>query len=207
MTLAIALNDLQVSAAQCDSLIANSHKTDPAGTFIHTQIDKEQIVSAAFLNLFIAWETFLEDALTQLMIGNPTISGSLPIRYVSPPNLDAAKGMLIGINKYFDFANHEYMKKVASLYFENAYPFEPHLSSICHDLADMRTMRNAAAHLTSTTQDKLNVLAQRIFTTPRPGISLYTFLVSPHPQSSIQDTVYKVYRDKLVCAAGLIASG
>ena len=58
MTLDIALTGLQNSAAQCDSLIANSHKTDPVGTSIHTQIDKEQIVSAAFLNLFIAWETF-----------------------------------------------------------------------------------------------------------------------------------------------------
>lgn len=207
MTLAIALTELQNSATQCDSLIANSHKADPTGTFIHTQIDKEQITSAAFLNLFIAWETFLEDVLAKLMTGNPTISGRFPTRYVSPPNLDAAKNLLIGVNKYFDFANHEYMKKIAGLYFENAYPFEPHLSSISQDLADMKTMRNAAAHLTSTTQDKLNVLAQRIFLTPRPGISLYTLLVTPHPQSGGQETVYRIYRDRLLCAAELIANG
>jgi hypothetical protein len=207
MTLDIALTELHNSAAQCDSLIANSHKTDPVGTSIHTQIDKEQITSAAFLNLFIAWETFLEDALTKLMTGNPTLSGRYPTRYVSPPNLDAAKDLLKGVSQYFDFANHEYMKTIAGLYFENSYPFEPHLSSISQDLADMRIMRNAAAHLTSTTRRKLNVLAQRIFLTPQPGISLYTLLVTPHPQSSSQETVYRIYREKLICAAELIANG
>lgn len=207
MTLAVALANFQSSALQCDSLIANGHKTDSAGTYIHTQADKEQITAAAFLNLFIAWETFLEDALTKLMIGNPTIGGSLPTRYVSPPTIEAAQKLLIGINRYFDFANHENVKQVSNMYFLNGYPLEPHLSSISQDLADLKTMRNASAHLSSTTQAKLNGLALRIFTTPQPGISLYNLLVATDPRSTSGQTVYGTYKDRLVTAATLIAQG
>lgn len=207
MTLAVALADFQNSAAQCDSLIANGHKTDSAGAYVHTQIDKEQITAAAFLNLFIAWETFLEDVMTKLMTGNPTIGGSLPTRYVSPPTIEAAQRLLIGINRYFDFANHEYVKKVSSMYFLNGYPLEPHLSSITQDLADLKTMRNASAHLTSTTQAELNKLALRIFTTPRPGMSLYDLLVASDPRSASGQTIYGTYKDRLITAAILIANG
>jgi hypothetical protein len=207
MTLAVALAAFGNSAAQCTSLIANGHKTDSSGANIHTQIDREQITAAAFLNLFIAWETFLEDVLTKLMIGNPTIGGLKPIRYVTPHTIEDAKRLLIGINTYFDFANHEYVKKVAYMYFLNGYPLEPHLSSIAQDLADLKTMRNASAHVTSTTHANLNKLALRIFSTPRPGMSLYNLLVSPDPRSTSGQTIYGSYNDKLLTAAGLIAKG
>jgi hypothetical protein len=207
MTLAVALANFQNSAAQCDSLIANAHKTDSAGAYIHTDIDKELITAAAFLNLFIAWESFLEDVLTKLMTGNPTIGGILPTRYVSPPSIEAAQKLLIGINRYFDFANHDYVKQVSNMYFLNGYPLEPHLSSISQDLADLKTMRNASAHLTSTTQAKLNGLALRIFTTPHPGISLYSLLIASDPRSPSRQTVYATYKDRLITAASLIAQG
>lgn len=207
MTLAVALADFQNSAAQCDSLIANGHKADSTGAFLHTQIDKEQITAAAFLNLFISWETFLEDVLSKLMTGVPTISGHLPTRYVSPPTIEAALKLLIGINRYFDFANHENLKIIAKMYFQGGYPLEPHLSSITQDLADMKIMRNASAHVTSTTQTELNKLAQRIFSTPHPGISLYTLLVTPDPRSSSGETIYQAYKNKLIAAATLIATG
>jgi hypothetical protein len=206
MTLAVALTNFQNSAAQCDSLIANGHKTDSTGAYIHTQTDKEQITAAAFLNLFIAWETFLEDALTKLMTGNPTIGGSLPTRYVSPPTIEAAQKLLKGVNRqYFDFANHESVKEVSNMYFLNGYPFEPHLSSISQDLAELKIMRNASAHLTSSTQAKLNGLALRIFTTPHPGISLYKLLVASDPRSTSGETVYGRYKERLITAATLIA--
>ena len=165
------------------------------------------ITVAAFLNLFVAWEEFLETAMSQFMIGSPTLSGNAPVRYAAPPNVETAKLMLIGTNRYFDFANDGFVRKMAGLYFKNAYPFEPHLNAIATDLADLRTMRNASAHLSSTTQRALESLAQRIFGVPRPGITLYAMLTAVDPRSTAGATVFAEAKDKLLATAQLVAQG
>ena len=114
---------------------------------------------------------------------------------------------MVGISRYFDFANHDNVKKVALMYFQNGYPFEPHISSIFSDLSDLKTMRNASAHITSTTQRALESLAVRIFGQPQPGVSLYKLVTAIDPRSSNQDTVFVTYRDKLLVTAELIANG
>jgi hypothetical protein len=162
---------------------------------------------AGFLNLFVAWEEFLETAMSQFMVGTPTLSGMVPVRYATPPNVESAKRMLIGTNRYFDYANHELVRRMAALYFQNGYPFEPHLSAIVTDLADMRTIRNASAHLSSTTQLALESLAQRIFGAPRPGVTLYSMLTANDPRSATGGTVYAEARDKLLATAQVIAQG
>ena len=114
--------------------------------------------------------------------------------------------MVVGINKYFDYANSEFVRRIVTMYLAAGFPFEPHLSSIATDLADLRTMRNASAHISSSTQRALESLAQRIFTTPRPGITLYTLLMSSDPRYGTNNTVYAEARDKLLAAATLIAN-
>lgn len=208
MPLVNSLAELQRRVTQCDSLISNAHRVDTSsGAWLFTLIDRQQITAAAFLNLFIAWEGFLEDALTKLMSGSPTISGTLPTRYVTPLTQDAAKIMVIGNNKYFDYANIEYVKRLSTIYFEKGYPFDAPLNSISTDLADLKTMRNASAHITSTTQKALEALAQRICLTPKPGIDVYTLLTSIYPNSPANNTVYAESRDKLLAAATIIANG
>jgi hypothetical protein len=205
--IAQSLATFRAKAAQCDSLIANAHKTDPAGLPLFAQMDREQITVAAFLNLFVAWEEFLESVIANLMAGSPTLSGALPPKFASPPSADAARMMVIGVNRYFDYANHEFVRRIASMYFQNGYPLQPHLGSISIDLADLRTMRNASAHLSSTTQAALEALAQRIFGTPQPGINLYALLTRADPRAGGGNTVFAEARDKLLAAAQLIATG
>ena len=130
------------------------------------------------------------------------------MRYVNPPDVEAAKRMLIGTNRYFDFANHDLVCKMADLYFQNGDPFNPHLRAIITDLADIRIMRNASAHISSTTQTALESLAQRIFTVPRPAITLYSMLTAVDPRSTNPSaTVFAEARDKLLATAQLIAQG
>lgn len=207
MSLPTILNEFIAACAQCDSLIANSHGNDSSGAPFLPQLDREQITVAAFLNVFVAWETFLEASLLSLMTGNPTISGNLPTRYVQPRDEPHARQLLISVNRFFDFGNQEYVRKIVSLYFQNGYPFEPHLGAIYSDLSDLRTMRNASAHITSTTQSALESLALRIFGSPRPAIRLYDLLTSAHPASSSGATVFIEYKLRLETVAGLIAHG
>ena len=58
MSLADTLATFQASALQCDHLIANAHHADAAGVAVLPALDQRQITVAAFLNLFVSWETF-----------------------------------------------------------------------------------------------------------------------------------------------------
>lgn len=207
MPIAGALATFIAKAAQCDSLIASAHRLDPAGAAIFPPTERELITVSGFLNLFLAWEEFLEAAMSQFMIGTTTLSGVAPVRYATPPDVESAKRMLIGTNRYFDYANHDMVRKMATLYFQGGFPFEPYLSAIFTDLADMKTMRNASAHLSSTTQVALESLAQRIFGSPRPGITLYAMLTTVDPRATTGATVFAEARDKLLATAQLIANG
>jgi hypothetical protein len=157
--------------------------------------------------LFIAWERFLEMTLTNLMAGAATLSGNPPVRFVSPLTTEAAREMVIGVMRYFDYANHDNMRKMVRLYFDQGYPYEPHLSAIFVDLADLKTMRNASAHITSTTQAPLESLATRILGRAVPGIDLYELLTAIDPNSPTGETIYEVYKNKLLVTAELIAQG
>lgn len=207
MTLANALQEFQSSAAQCGSLIANAHRLDPAGVPILPLIDRKQITIAAFLNLFIGWETFLEDAVSKLMSGSLTIQGNAPIRFATPSTPESARKMLIGTLRFFDYGNHENVRKMVSIYFDRGYPFEPHFSAIMGELTDIRIMRNASAHITSTTQSALDALAQRILTIPQIGTDLYGLLLTIDPRSQTGGTVFSECSSKLLVTAQLIANG
>lgn len=207
MSLAEILEAFCAEMFQCDKLIVHAHGLDGAGTPILPAVDQSQVTVAAFLNMFIAWETFLEAALAGYMTGEATINGKFPVRFVSPPDAAAARAMVIGTHRYFDYGNHENVKKVALMFFRDGVPFEPHISEIFGELADIRTMRNSSAHITSTTQTALEALALRIFASPKPGIGLYQLLTSTDPRPPGKQTVLASYREKLLAAAGLISHG
>lgn len=202
------LQEFRDKATQCDSLIGNAHRQDANGAFLFPPIDRKQITVAAFLNLFVAWEEFLEESLAELMVGSATMNGNQPVKYVSPIDTRAAKEMVVGPMRYFEYGNPEYFRKITNLYFQNAYPYEPHISAIASDLQDIRTMRNASAHMSSTTQTVLEGLAQRIFAVPKPSIDLYAMLTAIDPRdASGTVTVFQTCRGKLIATAELIANG
>jgi hypothetical protein len=197
---------LKSDIAQCEALIANAHRVDAQGNAIFPQLDREQITIAAFLNMFIAWEEFLEETITEYMMGAQSLGGTTPVKYVTPPSPLAAKAMVIGVMKHFDYANHDFVLKIVKLYFEDGKPFEPILSSMISDLADLRTIRNSCAHISSTTRKALESLALRILGQPQIGIGVYALLTATHPLFT-PATVFDAYKGKLVTAAELIVNG
>ncbi|WP_146214424.1 hypothetical protein [Rhizobium sp. 11515TR] len=207
MAIANSLQEFQADVAQCDSLIANAHRADAVGVLLFTQRDREQITEAAFLNLFIAWEGFVEAAFSDFMMGDATVSGAQPAKYVSPPTREHSSKMVIHTNKYFDFSNHEAVKRLAKLYFDNGYPIDGPVSSIIAELGELKSIRNACAHISTTTTAALEGLANRILGQPQPGISVYRLLTMVDPRLQNNLTVYAGYRDKLLAAAALIAQG
>ncbi len=209
MAAAEILQVFKDKSIQCQNLVGTAHqRTEVLGPFIFAEPDRKMITTAGFLNLFVAWEEFLEDSLAEFMIGGGTIGSHAPKRYVNPVDAASAKAMVVGPMRYFEYGNHDYFRKVVRLYFENGYPYEPHIGAIVSDLADMRTLRNSAAHISTTTQASLEGLAQRIFTIPMPGVDLYTVLTKIDPRDSVgSSTVFQTYTAKLAVTAELIVTG
>ena len=208
MTIGQTLSEFQAEAAQCDKLIANAHKLDSNGDSIFSPRDREQITVAAFLNLFIAWEEFIELSITDFMMGGTTVGGSNPIRYATPPTREHSNKMVVHTQRFFDYANHENVRKIAKLFFDSGYPFETPLSSINAELVEIKTIRNACAHMSSTTNATLTAIATRILGQPQKGITVYQLLTTIDPRiQGNSTTVYAGYRDKLIAAATLVARG
>lgn len=207
MAIAQSLGKFQVDVAQCNSLIANAHVAGMPGIAHLTARDREQVTVAAFLNLFIAWEEFIESAMNDYMMGDATVSGNVPTRYVSPITREHSGKMLVHTNKYFDFANQENVKRIANVYFDDGYPFTVPINSLTQELSDLKIIRNACAHMSSTTRVALEGLAIRIFGSPRPNITVYQMLIAIDPRTVPADSVYASYRDKLLAAATIIAQG
>jgi hypothetical protein len=207
MPVAAALADLNAAFSQCDSLIVNTHRLDAAGAYTLPEKDRRQITVAAFLNMFIAWESYLERTISALLAGESTTNGNYPAKFASPASADEARKMLIGINRFFDFANHQNFAKVSGIYFAGGAPFQPHMNAIQGSLDDLRTMRNASAHVSSTTQSGLEALALRLLARPSPGIELYDLLTALDPRITGSVTVYQSHRDLLLATAALISAG
>jgi hypothetical protein len=207
MPVPAALVEFNAAVAQCDSLIVNAHGVEANGAHILPEIDRRQITVAAFLNMYIAWETFLETAFAALLSGSPTIGGGMPAKFASPPTPDDALKMVIGVQRYFDYGNPTYFRRMAEIYFDQGVPFQPHINAIQGKLDDMRTMRHASAHVTSTTQAGLEALALRLLGQPSPGIDVYGLLTAVDPNAAGGATIFQSNRDVLVATATLIANG
>jgi hypothetical protein len=75
------------------------------------------------------------------------------------------------------------------------------------DLYDLKTIRNAAAHLTSTTQQKLDSLGTRKLKRQCNDLKVSDILFTFDPDSATNETVLTTYLNKLdICAEG-IANG
>ncbi|MBD7990765.1 hypothetical protein H9643_08275 [Ochrobactrum sp. Sa2BUA5] len=207
MAIAQSLTAFRTSLSQCDNLIANAHSSATSGAHYFPLIDREQITVAAFLNMFIAWEEFIEATICGFMLGAPTINGTQPTRFVSPTNKEHSLKMVIHTNRYFDYANQDSVKKLAKLYFDNGYPFDPPISSLSQELTQLKTIRNACAHMSSTTKTAFETIAMQVLGAPQPGISVYQLLTAIIPNSKPSVTVFASYKEKLLTAAQIIAEG
>src|SRR5262245_17224324 len=116
MPLLNRLQDFRASVAEAESLIATAHQAGLGGAPLWSAADTRTITQAAFLKIFIAWEAFLEGALADYVMGEPSIAGNVMTKYASPLHADHAKKMIIGTQKYFDYSDPDRVRNMAKLY-------------------------------------------------------------------------------------------
>lgn len=205
MSLVNALYDFRQGISEVNNYISMAFKEDGAGDDIFDDIKKDFLISSSFLKMFIYWESFIEEAFSKYLMGEASIDNTAVICYASPRDRPHALKMLIGTQKYVDWANHEIIRRLANLYFENGNPFGSNISAVAGELADLKTIRNAAAHLSSTTQAQLDALASRVLNQPIHNTSVSKFVMHMHALDNTK-TVLQYYQIILDIVAENIAT-
>lgn len=199
MTASQLLSDFQAAVSQGNGLIAAAHQVDATGAPLWALDQKIIVTETAFLRMFMAWEKFLETAFSYFLCGGATISGVIPASHASPLDEEHANRMLVGTNKFVDWANPDIVQKIARLYFVNGVPFEGPISSVKSTLSDLRTIRNATAHSSVTAQTAFSALVRRRLATAPPNTDVYGLVLAMDP-SIPGNTILKSYMDLLESA-------
>lgn len=202
MSLANCLINLQNGFAFVNRTItlANTNFEDDANADV-----KSFIIESSFLKMFIYWEEYLESSFLCYLNSETSLTIPLPIIYVSPQDSEHAGKMLIGTQKYVDWANQEIVKKLASLYMENGTPYQAALDSISTDLSDLKNIRNRSAHCSSTTERSFLAVQRRVLAKPSSNLNISDFLMHAHPLEPGKN-VLEYYQNKLSVVAHNISN-
>lgn len=204
MSLADSLSEFRAGIAQTNNLISMAYEQDADGNDIFDSTKKEFVITSAFLKMFIYWESFIEESFSKYLTGELSTNGTGVTCYISPNDREHALKILIGTQKYVDWANHEIVRRLAKLYLENGEPLASNIASISSELSDLKTVRNAAAHLSSTTRHQLDALSSRVLSRNITNTDVATFMMQLHPSDSTK-TVLQYYQNLLDIAAENIA--
>lgn len=166
--------------AVAGKLIHGAHTTSTSGGYLLPLDEREVITNACFLRMFVALEEFTEAAFLHYAMGRMSTARWRPSKYMRPSSEDHANRMLIGTQRFVDWSTPDVVRKLAKLYFQTGDPFEGPFASANQQLLDMKTVRNATAHLSRTTQASLDALQTRWTGVPSAGSSAYVMLLSPN---------------------------
>lgn len=206
MPIAAALTAFRAEVTTCQGFVSKAFTQNTAGTYLLTSPERSFVVDSAFLKIFIAWESFLEEVFVRYLLGQPSTTGKLAVRHATPSSDQHAREILIGTQKYVDWSNPEIVRRLARLYFSNGEPIEAVLGSIQNDLFDLKTVRNAAAHLTSTTGKSLDALASRRLGRVCTNIAVSDFVLSANPATGGTTSVLDGYLAVIDAGAHNIAN-
>jgi len=194
------LQDYRNDVTKANAMIALAHTVDAAGNNVWGVDERITITEFSFLKGFIAWESFLEKSFIYYLRGNLTASNTVVPCHVRPIDDAHANRILIGVNRYVDWTNPDIVRKLAGLFFDRGNPFETILSSIQTDLYDLKIIRNASAHISSTTGSQLDSLSTRKLQRPCTNMTVYSLILVNDPNIPNQ-TILQSYADILDAAA------
>lgn len=200
------LAELDTALAFAGGIIADAHLADQANQFITPENVRSFMTEAAVLKIFVAWEGYLEQSFLEYLMGSPSTKGAALTCFLSVPSVDHAKQVLIGTQRYVDWSNPDTVLRLANLYLDRGEPYRSVISSIKTDLFDLKTIRNAAAHLSTSTSDQLDKLVLRKLGLASAGVTVYSLVTAADP-SAPGKTVLQAYVEKLLAAATLISEG
>lgn len=134
-----------------------------------------KIIELSFLEIFLAWEKFLENSLINyLLIKN---NNNKIHCYIRPRDKKHVIEILKEGRNYADFTNTEFILRMANFYFRGGKPFSDAIKTHKSHVDDIKTIRNAITHDSDGSKEKFQKLVrENLKTLPRgvtPGSFLY----------------------------------
>lgn len=164
--------------ADASSLVTAAHKLDASGQYVKSLYERSVVTNACFLNVFIALEEFFEQSFEHYAMGKMSTAKWRPSKYARPPSAAHAQQMFIGSQQFMDWSTPGKVVRLAELYFANGEPFAGPIKSSMAQIRNMKTVRNATAHLSLTTQASLDAVFSNWTGKPAVGISPYQMLLA-----------------------------
>ena len=203
----VHLSRFQNDMSDARGMVSSAQQKDSAGAYVWHSAARSMFIESSFMKIFIAWELFQEQTFISYMLGNASMRGTVITRYVTPLDSNHANDLLLGGNgRFADWSTPDVVRRMARLCFANGDPYETALAAIHSDLLDLKTIRNAASHISSTTTSALDALASRKLQTPMSGCSVASLLLAIDPNSAAGDSFLTSYCNLLDAAANLIAN-
>lgn len=205
MTTAECLSNYRQSVINSQTYMSSAFSTKPDGSYLYDADHQRFIVDAAFLKFYIAWETFLESIFSSYLLGELTTEGTVVPKCITARDAKHASEILVGTNTYFDWSNPELVRKLSKLFLEEDNTIGANILSIQNDLFDLKTIRNAAAHITTTTQTKLDGVASRLLGHQQYNTTVAGLILVNRPGTTF--TIFEYYKNTLDVTAECMCKG
>jgi hypothetical protein len=114
---------------------------------------KEKFAESAYLLVFAAWESFLEDTFLAYMCSGQTVRGYHPECFVKCKDAEHAKKLLRGDRRFVRWTFPSETKERAGLWFKGGEPYDSALGVVSNQLDSMRLVRNGIAHDSSDARE------------------------------------------------------
>lgn len=198
----LILDEFTVRKDHADRLVYGAHRTKTNGAYLRSKIERQALTEHAFLKFFIAWEYYLERIVLRYSLGDTSNRGNPANRRILPQNEEHSYDLIRGKSPFVEWGNIDQIRMISKLFFDNGQPFEIPLSSVSRDLMEAKIIRNAIAHIGTTTQKKLEDLTVRKTGTPYIGITPYDLVMMP----GVNGTLFSDYTSVIETAAHDIAN-
>lgn len=204
MTSANCLQHYRDSVQEAESFIREAYITDLKGNYLHPASYREFVVSSAVVLFSIAWESFLESIYCSFLLKEKDLRGGVVPCCVNASNEEHAHRLLIGTNKYFDWTNPDMIVRLSMLYLNSDNPIKSAILAIWSDLFDLKTIRNAAAHISTTTQKSLDSISSRLYGKQKVNSKVADVILFERTDGK---TLWEYYKEILDVAAENVAKG
>lgn len=195
----------QTLVDQCDESISIIGKVNNSHYLTTPELKtiRDMVVKQAFLSVFTEWEHFLENATVAYALGEVSIAGHAPTKYVSPLDEEHANQLIRGTSTYPDWSKTEQVIKIEKAFFENGEPFVSAIQRFQSKYEEMKKVRNHIVHNSIKSRGEFDSLVRMALRAASVGISPVDFLLS---QKNREPYFYVIYITHIKNAATLIAN-
>lgn len=189
-------NDFMKVYDDCNEMLCEStvlyQQNVGYGAYVFSKRIYDALVEHCFMQIFLAWEKFLENSFIVYLNGQADLQGNLYVRYGIPSDNEHAYNMIKGTKNYPDWTNINDVRYLAKIYFENGGPYCI-IENIPVEFDDIKNIRNRISHVSEKSKKAFErVLLKTIIQTTNVNVADFLMMFK-----NTTNTYFSYYMDFL----------